>query len=638
MNSLKQSVSLAFFLIIFLLCSIHAACQGNGRSTEIDALKKSYEIQVDNNNISEAINTCQKIIAILETQEDSLQLADHYVNFGRLHYEITDYPIAIEYYLKAKAIYDGLNYSGPEIGDLYHYIGSVHKRQDDTLTAIRYYQKELDFAIETEDKALKADALSLLSEFAETKEKALEMVLEVLEISRELKNEKRELITLLNVAIGYHSLNQFDQAIGHNKEAIKLSNQINRPMRKAQAMIGLGEVFTSMSLYDSASIYLDSALDLTLTIEKKQNVNLQDIYSAMIEVHKKRNDYKTAFKYLQLYNQTKSVAINESSKQKIAQLELSHKSKNQQQEIELLKSENEIQELIASNQSFKLWGAYGALGISLFIGIVVFILYSQKLRALKRLKVEQEKTLNINQALQKALDEKAILFKEVHHRVKNNLQIISSLLNLQSSTLNDPIALDAFEKSKGRINSMALIHNKLFETDNVSDIDFGEYVDQLTTEISSSYSDAKTKTVECKIEANGLRLDIDTSINLGLIITELITNSYKHAFDKGHGVICISLEKIEDNLKLSVCDNGKGLPQDFNTNDSSSLGMEIIKSLTEQLDGTLTIYSNKGAHFEIIFQQKNTNNPSLLKEKKEHQYVEDALKELPVVRSLYHRI
>lgn len=197
--------------------------------------------------------------------------------------------------------------------------------------------------------------------------------------------------------------------------------------------------------------------------------------------------------------------------------------------------------------------------------------------------------------------EKELLLKEIHHRVKNNLQVISSLLNMQSDMIDDSKAQDAFQKSKNRINAMALIHTKLYESGNLSRIDFQGYLNQLMDFIAASY--APHTGIKWKGIAQGVQFDVDLSINLGLIITELITNSFKHGFNnRKKGMVTVEVKDlVNGSSRLLVMDDGSGLPEKFVLGESNSLGLEIVQSLTGQIDGTLKISSENGARFEIVF-------------------------------------
>ena len=208
--------------------------------------------------------------------------------------------------------------------------------------------------------------------------------------------------------------------------------------------------------------------------------------------------------------------------------------------------------------------------------------------------------------LQNSLKEKEVLLKEIHHRVKNNLQIITSLLSLQSMRINDETNLAIFKDSQNRIKSMALVHEKLYQSKELSKINFGEYVINLSNYIRESYSNQQVK-IDLKFEIDELFLPIDTVVPLGLIINELISNSFKYAFNHtkfNHDrVNCISIKSksFEANTIIEFEDNGIGIPKDLNIEESQSLGLKLVYNLCMQIGGELKIESNNGTKFTIMF-------------------------------------
>jgi len=206
--------------------------------------------------------------------------------------------------------------------------------------------------------------------------------------------------------------------------------------------------------------------------------------------------------------------------------------------------------------------------------------------------------------LKASLEEKELLLKEVHHRVKNNLQVISSIFSLQSQSIEDENALAILEESQNRISSMSLVHEKLYQAANLSNIDFDDYIQDLTSNLLMTYN-INPDRIQTEMNIESLQLNLDTAIPCGLLINELVSNALKHGFpeDRG-GRIWIFLgvkDEPAETLCLKVEDNGIGLPEDFNPKKATSLGGSLISSLTKQLRGTLQFKNNPGASFEITF-------------------------------------
>lgn len=204
-----------------------------------------------------------------------------------------------------------------------------------------------------------------------------------------------------------------------------------------------------------------------------------------------------------------------------------------------------------------------------------------------------------------SLNEKEVLLKEIHHRVKNNLQVISSILNLQSSFVTDPNTLIVLKESRNRIHSMAIIHENLYQTKNFSSIDFGEYIKNLVLNLNSLYY-RHDLIVDIHFDLDKLSLSIDQAVPSGLIMNELITNVFKYAFVSSinkKNKLNISTKVIKDTIHIRVKDNGIGLPVDFDLSQLDSLGLQLVVTLCEQLDATLEYKVNKGTEFFITFKK-----------------------------------
>jgi PAS domain S-box-containing protein len=210
----------------------------------------------------------------------------------------------------------------------------------------------------------------------------------------------------------------------------------------------------------------------------------------------------------------------------------------------------------------------------------------------------------IEEQLKASLDEKDLLLREVHHRVKNNLQVISSIFSLQAHYLQDPAALSILAECQNRISSMALIHEKLYQSDRVAKIDFADYIKSLTSNLFSTYN-ISPNLVCLDLQIANVNLNLDTAITCGLLINELVSNSLKHAFPQQRsGKVSLQFTiDPEQQFRLVVQDDGIGLPEDLDIQSARSLGLRLIKALTRQLEGKLKITDQQGAIFQVTFPQ-----------------------------------
>jgi two-component sensor histidine kinase len=202
--------------------------------------------------------------------------------------------------------------------------------------------------------------------------------------------------------------------------------------------------------------------------------------------------------------------------------------------------------------------------------------------------------------IEASLAEKETLLREIHHRVKNNLQIISSLLNLQIRKIDDPKTIEVLKDCQSRVLSMALVHEHLYKGKDFSRIDLKNYIHSLGMQISQSYGTAN-EIVRFDLNTPDIYVDINTAIPLGLIINELITNSLKYAFKgRKEGKLSITATEDPQSLTLIVADNGVGMPDSITLENQTSLGLRLVKTLTGQLHGTITIDRTRGTKFVFL--------------------------------------
>jgi PAS domain S-box-containing protein len=247
--------------------------------------------------------------------------------------------------------------------------------------------------------------------------------------------------------------------------------------------------------------------------------------------------------------------------------------------------------------------ADGTLG---YIAVRFFIVKDEQGRTIRTYGANQDITERklAEEKILASLKEKDVLLRELHHRVKNNMQIISSLLNLQSARLKDPAMIQIFKDTQRRIRSMALVHEKLYQSANLSTIEFDNYLGSLSVHLFHSYEN-EASGIELVTRLDRILLDIQTAIPCGLLVNELLSNALKHAFPGGRkGKVELELRRLEDGrILLRVKDDGVGLPAGFDVVKSQTLGLQIVTSLVSQLDGRLEVSGQGGADFRIVFKE-----------------------------------
>ena len=212
-----------------------------------------------------------------------------------------------------------------------------------------------------------------------------------------------------------------------------------------------------------------------------------------------------------------------------------------------------------------------------------------------------DKTIATNK-LKTSIKEKDVLLREIHHRVKNNMQIISSLLSLQMTHIDDGDAVNLLKESQNRVRSMAIIHDKLYQSYDLTRINLTEYIKSLVNGLFYSYSIKDH--INSTINVDDVQLNIETAVPFGLILNELISNSLIHGFPEGKGgELYIRLKIVDDKYEMIVGDTGIGFPEDIDFKKTDSLGLQLVNNLVNQIDGEIELNKNHGTEFKIIFKE-----------------------------------
>ncbi len=409
----------------------------------------------------------------------------------------------------------------------------------------------------------------------------------------------------------YISLKNYDAIILLNTK--ELSNSEHNLYNISRIYSNLTRAYICKEQYINAKKYVDKLLML---IKKDKNLaeqsDLLNLYGNKSTIESELGNYKEAYNFLFLSDSLYRYFINEEQSLKtIEQLAIFDTEKKearikkdraikQNQALKIQRSRDDINKLIAF------------LLVVMILTIILIVSYI-KLDKIKKelfnknviISNQQIITENLNVSISKSLEEREILLKEIHHRVKNNLQIIMSLLSIQAKEGAEINDINYFlEKSQSRILSISLVHQNLYENENLEKIDYKLYLEDMCKNFDSVLN-IWNKDIRYIINVDAVFLDLQTAIPLGLILNELISNSYKHAFTTEiEGEIEISIVKnLEKKYILSYSDNGIGLPTD-NKKTHKSLGLELIQLLTKQLQGKLTKEnSKKGLAYQIVFNE-----------------------------------
>ncbi|MBT8280376.1 MAG: tetratricopeptide repeat protein [Muriicola sp.] len=399
-----------------------------------------------------------------------------------------------------------------------------------------------------------------------------------------------------NIGKCYLQMGQFEEAIPYLETSISIieENNIGRTSTEAnENVLALAECHLRLNRLKIAKDYLDIDLELTKPSQIIKKNRLYAVYYDRI------GDFKNQAMYLKENVRIRdSLEINQSSikTQQIATIIAEENLEDSRRQISLqnLEMEQTRSDMAAMDERTNLVFISLIFTLLGFAGLVFAYLKSIKNQ---RLIAEQK------HIIENALVEKDSLLKEIHHRVKNNLQMVSSLLSLQTKNTRSKAAIEALEEGKSRVKAMALIHQKLYQNDDLSVIEMQGYIESLVNSVQSVFKKGGHN-INITIDAEGVELDIDRAIPFGLILNELVSNSFKYAFpeDKNNGKIYIHLRKNGDQGYFEYTDNGIGLPDDSEERANSSMGIRLMNRLVNQLQSNLNIDKNtEGVRFWFNF-------------------------------------
>lgn len=499
----------------------------------------------------------------------SYSLGTSYANLANSYKRQKLYNEAVEWYNKSLKLLEGDQYVNNRIVCL--------RNLGDTYTRMGQYNKARKLLKESYDLALVKDNVP----------------------------NARAMYFLLSSTI-LQDLKKHDSVIVQSKKVGEILGDEVRPFMRSSALLNIANAYYAKALstngnkainLNHAAEYGEKALGIVLGTKAFEQVNAAS--NSLMKVYGLLADADKTLKYTELYGSSLDSLNKVEQTKSIVAMQTKFETERKEFEIELLSKENELKdEKISSSQKAekKQKDLNIAVLSGLLLAVVLLVLLFRQTKRRKKVNLELQAK---NTTISKQDHEKALLLKEIHHRVKNNLQVVSSLLQLQSSNVTqDERAV--LEEGQSRVRAMALIHEKLYQTDNVSEIDMNEYCKHLCRDISNVF--VNDHMVKFNLDIDEVLLDIDTAVPVGLMVNELVTNAFKYAFHNQDGQVNIAIIKEAPGVyKMTIADTGPGLPPDLNWRKSKGLGLRLINLLTIQLYGSVDYENGELSTFTITF-------------------------------------
>lgn len=558
-----------------------------------DSLKANLMLQLcyhSQNSPVEAIRYGEEALRLAEKLK--MQKAQAYAHgyIGMAEDRLGNNARGVENFIKSANIYRNLGMLREEAFALGS-IGNACLRQDDLENAVNYYKQSLEVFREYNDSFSIANIIMNIGEsyreFEEldSAEHYYNIAIKILNQLGTQKNVmSRKAMVVGNMGLLYYEKGLYKKAKNKFIESLEWYEEVDEIAPKVTYMSSLGELYCREGNYKEGLDLMLKSMELAHSENLKKQIRdmslrLSTVYEEIGEMGKSLYSYK---KYKAYDDSVKNIA----TVRKMERMQSQFKLNKKEEQIETLNRLNQLQRVLA---------------YVLMFSAVVFLVFIFKLnQSNRKIKEINDRLIVQKEKVEKSEGEKSLLLRELNHRVKNNLQMVSSLLNLQARQLKGHPAAEALKAGRYRVEALTLIHQKLYRHDIDTKIDIKDYVEELSNNLVMSFD----QNFQLELDLNPLVMKIDKAIPLGLMINELITNALKYASkDNVFPWLKISLTSTNDEGFVIIEDNGSGLPDDFDFNKTSSFGIKLVNSLIKQLDGNIEWNNIKGTCWKIYFRK-----------------------------------
>ncbi|MFW5753750.1 MAG: tetratricopeptide repeat-containing sensor histidine kinase [Marinilabiliaceae bacterium] len=535
----------------------------------------------------EAMLVVRSAFELAEHNKSLVQKARCYEYESWIKRDLGDYPSAIDASLKALRIYDRLNRSD-KTAAMQLQIGSHFSAEKNYSKATQYISQALKSLREEKDTSNIILALINLGETYRTKgnlDSAEVLFKECLEMNQLQKNDYAEVVNAYakgNLGMVYASQKKDQEAIKLLKSSINTLGEMEDYYSSTVYQAELAQIYIRQGKKQQGEELLREALGIAEREKLKEQI--RDISKDLSQYYEQNNRLRQALELRKQYEVYHDSLVNVENVRKTEQLESQYQLDKRDANIQLLELENR-------NKRNTVIGL--SIGSFILLVMLFFVYRLQMLRKRAYQKVSEQKDI-----IEKREKEKALLLKELNHRVKNNLQMVSSMFSLQAGQLRGTPAEEALTAGRRRIDALMLIHQKLYRENVDTEIPLPGYIKELTESLIYSF-DKKT---DLNFDAVSVALPIDKAIPLGIVINELVTNALKYGPDEGM-TLELSVQQDEENIFVTIADNGPGVPDGFDIQKSSSLGLKLVHSLIRQLHGEVIQTNDNGCRWEIVLKK-----------------------------------
>lgn len=642
----KANIVLQIFVLQWFMSSINVNAQNGEKKFTYYKERSTYYLNLNLDSSRAYVDSC---VLLASKMDERYFLGISFQLKGRDFIMRSLIDSALTYEKKAAEIFEYYPDSTAHFASEYN-LGNIYVQQEEHIKALVQYKKVLRRIDDNFESYIKGGdakinlnraycyvSIGMVYDYMRDYSAKLESLQKGLKIAYKVDTEESQIlqaITLGNIGMTYFQLGDYELAESYAIAGMDQKNQLEFEYTNgynfqvlARAAFGREKYALSLKYLEQSDLLFESiqnkselslnafwrakcffaqkkyelALELLHPLEKtfsetNSKKELIELYDLLAEIYTVLNNYKKANEYMRIALFQRDELSYKNGKEAVEEFltffeDEENRIDDKLNHFNTIKEKEKLEIQVSVQKEKEIW-IYSLFIVSTICFILIIVVIARGNRRNKR----------INQELNYSIDEKQILFKEVHHRVKNNFQIISSLLNLQQGIEENERGKKVLTDAQGRIQSMSLVHEMLYRKNEVKRIDFKSYTEELLASIIKLYSNESTK-VEFEISCGNESFDLELAVPLGLMLNEAATNTVKYAFEgKTSGKISVILKPADKkNYLLIIKDNGSGIPTEFINGSKETLGIELISILSEQLGGSVQYLNENGTEVRILF-------------------------------------
>ncbi|ASU36223.1 tetratricopeptide repeat-containing sensor histidine kinase [Mucilaginibacter xinganensis] len=525
-----------------------------------------------------AIEQYKKAALFYKKTNKLSDLATSYLNIGVCESKLSLYPESIRYFMLASEIFGNLK-DKEYLSSTFNSVALCFVELNNYPKALEYNRKALAIRQTLNERLAVAQSLNNIGftfkQYKKT-DSAIYYLNKSLGMYKAGSDSSSIVLTLQNLGSSWKAKGDLPRAEKYVLRSLHIAENYGMTEELARGNADLAEIYTQQKRYGPAL----KAINITITTAQQLKLPelLMEAYGIKYNLYNHAGDYKNALLYLNKRGDLKDSLFSVAKNRTVDELEIKYQTAKKEKDIAVLQVQNSLGQKIVKQQSLSITILIVASVLLLVLFVIAYNNFRMKNKANMRIQ---------------------LLMRDLHHRVKNNLQILSGLFTMQIENLSDENTKIALRENEARLTSMNLIHNKLYLDNTTTKIEMNDYLTKLLNHIKDSFAGYKQNEVNLRIEVGNIMLEADKAVAIGLIANELATNAFKYAFNDSGGEIHLALKLVEKSkLLLTLGDNGVGLKEE-NKNKAPSFGLRLVNLMARQLNSTLVIKNNPGVFYQM---------------------------------------